>query len=95
MTTHFGLKSSSTILYTSNLEKHRHIHVYLTSTCTFSSLAVVIDKVLAPRQIDMSEAERPSCFLMFCQLVTDYKMKNLFPGIRHPLFNFSYGVPYQ
>lgn len=74
---------------------HGHIHAYLTIICTFSALAAVIDKVLTPRQIDMSEAERPSRFLMFCHLVADYKMKNLFSGIRHPLFNFSCRVPYQ
>lgn len=74
---------------------HRHIHAYLTITCTLSALAAAIDKVLAPRQIDTSEAERPSQFLMFCQLVTDYKMKNLFSGIRHPLLNFSHRVPFQ
>lgn len=73
----------------------RHIHAYLTITHTISALAAVIAKVLTPRQIDTSGAERPSCFLMFCQLVTDYKMKNLFSGIRHPLFNFSYRVSYQ
>lgn len=74
----FAFKSSPTILYTSNLEMPRHIPVYPVITCTLSAQAAVTGCVLMPRQTDMSEAERPSCFLLFCQLVTDYKMKTLF-----------------
>lgn len=89
------LKSSPTTGYTSNLEMPRHIPVYAIITCTLSALAAVTGSVFTPRQIDMSEGERPSCFLMFCQLVTDYKMKILFLGIGIHSVSFSHWVPCQ
>lgn len=84
MTTHCALRSSSASLHTPDVETQRFVSADLTTACAPSALAVAKHKAPTSRQIDISEAERPSHLLMCCQSVTDYKMKNLFSGIRHP-----------
>lgn len=79
------LRSSSTTLHTPDVHTQRFVRADLTTACVLSALAVAKHKAPTSRQIDKSETERPSHLLMCCQFVTDYKMKNLFSGIRHPL----------
>lgn len=85
MTTHCVLRNSSTTLHTPDVETQSFVSADLTTVCVLSALAVAKHKAPTSRQINQSEEERPSHLLMCCQFVTDYKMKNLFSGIRHPL----------